>query len=199
MIPAALGIDVGIRNLSFCVLQKSKEGQFCIVDWQLIDVLQLCGLDGSCDDLTSNEIHDIARHALPLIFPTNFIQRYQIAHVGIEQQPHGKYGNQKIILFSHLLFEYFRSSLLNQHRGDTLQTVAFTGAAKKYDKQWLAMFKLSKPTTYIERKQTSVRLCKLFCAKFQLSELPKATLAKQDDLADAFLLAYIAWSHWLDC
>lgn len=197
MASAALGIDVGIRNLSFCVLQKDSAGHFHIIDWQLIDVLQVCGIDSSCDQLTSNEIHDIASYALPLIFPIDFIQKNLIAHVSIEQQPHGKYGNQKIILFSHLLFEYFRNPLFNQKKGDLLQTVAFTGAAKKYDRRWLSLHNLPKPKTYTQRKQTSVQLCQLFCAQLKLQELP-FTRDKQDDLADAFLLAYIAWEHWME-
>lgn len=193
---ACLGIDIGIRNLSYCILQKDMAGRFQIIEWQLVDVLQVCGQsERSCDTLTSAEIHDLARFALPLIFPTDRLKQHNIAHVLIEQQPHGKYGNQKIILFSHLIFEYFRSQLLDQRIGDTLETVVFTGAAKKYDSQWLHRYNLSRPTNYAQRKQTSVQLCDIFCTELQLTHLP-ANNTKKDDLADAFLLAYIGWQHW---
>ena len=191
---ACLGIDVGIRNLSYCILQREENNTFRIPEWRLVDVLQLCGMaDVSCDKLTSNEIHDIASFALPKIFSVNSLQLHNIAHVSIEQQPHGKYGNQKIILFSHLIFEYFRSRLLNQSIGDKLETVFFTGAAKKYEKKWLVEHRLPKPTNYAQRKQTSVKLCDLLCKNMGLSLSPIG--AKRDDLADAFLLALIGWDR----
>ena len=192
---ACLGIDVGLRNLSYCILQKTDE-KFSITDWKLIDVLRLCGLDGSCDKLTSNEIHDIANYALPLLFPPDTIHRYNIAHVAIEQQPHGKYGNQKIILFSHLIYNFFRIQLLNQKVGDKLETVVFTGSAKKYEKKWLLDNGLPRPTTYAQRKETSVQLCNIFCKSLHVRTLSGHLTDKQDDLADAFLLAFIAWQNW---
>jgi hypothetical protein len=190
MARSCLGIDVGIRNLSFCILQLEPSA---ILKWELIDVLELCGLpDLSCTKLTSSQMHDIARYALPRIFPVQLIQSNQISHVSIEQQPHGKYGNQKIILFSHLIYDYFRQYLFNQVYGDTMETVVFTGAAKKYDKLWFVKYGLPKPKNYADRKSTSTQLCHLLCDEMQLPRMPTGH-CKEDDLADAFLLAVIGW------
>jgi hypothetical protein len=193
---SCLGIDVGIRNLGFCVLQRDeKDKSFLIKDWQLVDVMERCGIsNSSCKKLTSGQIHDMAAFILPVIFPTEFVKLHRLSHVSIEQQPHGKYGNQKIILFSHLLYDYFRRLLHNQVWGDTLETVVFTGAGQKYKPTWLALHNLPIPKTYPQRKLTSEKLCEAFCRVLKLMDLPDGP--KRDDRADALLLALVIWERW---
>jgi len=192
---SCFGIDVGIRNLSYCVLQRDEKHTYKIREWKLIDVMSRCDMsDTSCKKLTSGQIHDIADFILPSIFPPEFLTRYQIAHVSIEQQPHGKYGNQKIILFSHLFYDYFAKLRNAQTWGSCLTSVVFTGAAQKYNSTWLQQHVIPKPKTYPQRKSTSIKLCQKLCTLYELTALPQDS--KRDDLADSFLLALVVWERW---
>lgn len=196
---SCLGIDVGIRNLSYCILYKSGE-TYTLGPWELVDVMDRCGLGGmSCKKLTSGQIHTIAAFVLPLTFPPEFIQQHKIAHVSIEQQPHGKYGNQSIILFSHLLYDYFRSLIWGVKWGSVIQTVNFTGAGQKYQKAWMELYNLEGSSKYSNRKKNSILLCENLLADLDVQgnkgpfrENPR----KADDLADAFLLALTVWDRW---
>jgi hypothetical protein len=196
---SCLGIDVGIRNLSFCILKK-EDKLYTIGHWALVDVLECCGMqDASCKDLTSGQIHTIAHFVIPAIFPAKFIKENKIAHVSIEQQPHGKYGNQKIILFSHLLYDYFRCLIWAVKWGDVIQTVNFTGAGQKYQKTWLSRYNLSTSRNYGQRKQNSITLCEKLRQDLNVqgnAEVWIENTDKQDDLADAFLLALAIWDRW---
>lgn len=196
---ACLGIDVGIVNLSYCILART-DAEYEIKDWKLINVLRLCNLeDTSCKSLTSVDIHNIARFVIGRIFTADFIRENAIAHVSIEQQPGGKYGNAKIILFSHLIYEYFQNFLWNVQWKSTLQTVRFIGASQKYKKTWLSRYNIQTSREYKQRKHNSVYLCNSLCRDLRVknhNENSIITHEKNDDLADAFLLALAAWEHW---
>ena len=193
-----LGIDIGLRNLAICVLHRNTNtAAYAIQDWQLIDVMQCCGMgERKCTQLTSAQIHDMAEYALPKLFPLTYLTTNKIYHVAIEQQPCGKYSNQRIILFSHLVYHYFRRLLCQQGwRESTLTTVAFASAALKYNQNWLQKYHVPKPKTYIQRKEASVQLCKAIRLDAGIPVM--LTKLKQDDLADAFLLAFATWERWI--
>ena len=98
-----LGIDIGLVNFSFCVLRCDEEDAQHVLEWQRVNLLDLCGYpEGfSCKKLTPVDLHNIAEIALPQLFdPTSFLGRYTVQHVAIEQQPHGKYGQIKMIASS---------------------------------------------------------------------------------------------------
>lgn len=195
-----LGIDVGLRNLSYCLL-KYENGQYEIKDWKLIDVLSLCGQpDRSCNTLSSQEIHNISEYLLKRIFSPFFIRENKIAHISIERQPGGRFSNSRTILFSHLIYEYFRQCLRNVKWGDTLQTSCFVGAQQKYKQKWLSLFNIKTSANYKKRKNNSVFLCCNLCKDLKIQGFNEEQFRnedKNDDLADAFLLALTVWDHWI--
>jgi hypothetical protein len=195
---SCLGIDVGLRNLSLCVLQKNND-QYSILDWRLVDVRQLCGLKQvSCKKLTSAQIHNIAHFVLPRIFPKDYMKKHAIAHVSIEQQPMGRMTNQRMVLFSQLLFHYFRTFIWNVEWGDYIQTVRLTSAGQKYQKSWMTTYGLQTSKKYKIRKENSIILCERLCSDLHVQG-DKSIFdddTKKDDLADAFLLALVIWLKW---
>lgn len=191
-----LGIDIGLRNFSYCILEHQHD--LCVRDWKLVDIIQLCGLPKkSCNKLTLTDIHSIANYSFEIIFPLTFLVNNKIAHISIEQQPHGKFGNQKMIIFSHLLYSYLQKFIQKVNIGDTLQTVEFTAASKKYKKVVLEKYNLQTSTKYQVRKENSVTLCDKILEDLKISvncELQEQ--CKRDDLADAFLLALEIHDKW---
>lgn len=195
---SCLGIDIGIRNLSFCVLRRELDGTYTIPVWELVSVMDMCGMGNeSFKKLTSGQIHDMAHFVIPKLFPLDFIHKHTVAHVSIEQQPHGKYGNPKIVLFSHLLFEYFQSNLWAITRHSSLETVSFTGASQKYLRKWLTQYNLEPGRTYAQRKHLSIVLCINWCCQLGIPTTQLDEHKKSDDLADAFLLAWVVLEKWL--
>jgi hypothetical protein len=185
-----LGIDIGIRNLSSCLIKKQKTGTWTIVQWKLIDMLDFCNNRfRSCNDMHSIDVHSLSEHLLPKLFPLNKFPTY----VCIEQQPHGKYGNQKLVLLSHLIYSYFRQVLINAKFGQNLLAVKFVSPNSKYCNPWLQKYGHVKGKTYVARKKLSVALFKNLVHEHKVcneSGISFDDHNKKDDLADSFLLAF---------
>jgi len=185
-----LGIDIGIRNLSFCQLVKQNTGDWAIAQWHLVDMLEFCNTRfKSCTDMHSIDVHALAEYLLPLIFPATALPTF----VCIEQQPHGKYGNQKLVLLSHLIYAYFRQFLARATFGQKLLAVKFVSPNSKYCTPWLQKYGQTRGKTHCARKKLSIALFEKLVAEYQVSNLSTVVFAdhkKQDDLADSFLLAF---------
>ena len=187
-----LGIDIGIRNLSCCLL-KLQDKKWTIEAWELYDLLQLCDNEfKNCNELLSTDVHSVSDFVLPKLFKKSYITK-QINHICIEQQPHGKYGNQKLVLFSHLMYSYFQRMLCDIKFTDILTSVRFISANSKYCQTWLRKYSKSKQKVYGARKKLSVELVRCLWKDYNITNLSKTdfdTHSKKDDLADAFLLAF---------
>lgn len=190
-----LGIDIGIRNLSYCQIRISEKTK-TIERWGLVSILD--NDDDNVKDLCSSDIHNLCAYKLPQFFTDTSTV---VTHVCIEQQPGGKYANPKPMLVSHLVYHFFHAKLMNIKRNDKLQSVQFVAPSRKYQPSWLKSFNEQKQSKYACRKQLSVRLCANLINKDSVDNSSGITLEmykKSDDLADSFLLAYTcAYSNLL--
>lgn len=188
--PIWLGIDIGIRNLSYCVVRSDEGKEFCIEIWQNVDLLQDTPF-ASLKKVSSASVHALAYALLPTIFPPQHI-RQTVGHVCIEQQPAGKYGNPKLVLMQHLVYDYF----MRLARVDsTLLGVTFTSAGRKYNTSWLTEFEECRQSDYGKRKKLSVRLALGLIRTRAVTNASGHVFpgnSKADDFADSFLLAFQA-------
>ena len=180
-----VGVDIGLRNFSLCVLGGDE-----VVRWELVDIVQLSGkthITNYKKQLRPADIHDIAEVVFPHLFPPEWLRR-SVTHFGIESQPGGKYANPLCILLSHLLCSYVRRQMYRSVRRaqQRLHTVRMVGAAGKYRKDWLHLAGESvKLRDYPNRKALSVRLATVLAGV----PIPTVGSSKADDLADAYLIA----------
>lgn len=172
-----LGIDVGLRNLSYCLLT----GKGRLACWSVVDLLEWC------------PGHQTTPDALAMVLPALF-KDFVDLHVGIESQPR---WNRPMWLLSHIVFRYFRARLW--HHG--VRSVRFLRAHRKYNAKWLAMCSLPPDNfCYTQRKCHSVQICRALAAKYgiPLDRFEKA--CKKDDLADSLLMAFLLvediWPAW---
>jgi hypothetical protein len=170
-----LGIDVGIRNLSFCELAVDPSKTFAVKQWEVVDLLD--GDVQSANKVHLETLHHRLEEFLAETFPPNKVADFSA--VGIELQPQGRLSNLRMLIVSHLIYAYFRG-MRNQ---GALQTVRFVAAKLKYPKKHMTACGLRSSRIYKERKRNSVNLC-----KHLTTGLP--VRGKVDDLADSFLIAH---------
>jgi hypothetical protein len=166
-----LGIDVGIRHLSFCELLVEPTKTFAIKRWQVVDLID--GDVQSANKIKLETLHHRLEEFLSDTFPPATVS--QFATVGIELQPQGRLSNLRMLIVSHLMYAYFRSHQCHH--------VRFVSAKLKYPKKHMTACGLRCSRLYKERKKNSVHLCKHLTAG-----LPNT--GKVDDLADSFLIAH---------
>jgi hypothetical protein len=126
-----LAIDIGLRNLGFCVLNADGTVQA----WELLDLIKLVGCR-KISDITFEKLHTILiRHLMPLL------SNLQFQHVGIETQPlrgRGRFrGSPKMWLFSHLIYFCFASGFSVGE--NNVKSVRFVDARRKYS-EWMRRF-----------------------------------------------------------
>ncbi len=213
-----LGVDIGLINFSYCVLrcaqnneeeeevgedqmedEKDEEKKWSVREWKLVNLLDLAGFEPgfSCNKVTPVDLHNIADFVLPALFSLEFLQNHQVQHVAIEQQPHGKYANTRMIALSHLVFSFFRRILIGGGEQSPLITVAMVSAGCKYQKVFLEKYGLTKQTKYSARKSLGVDMAERLCGEMDISAEAMSIATKNDDLADSFLLAYSEQLKWV--
>jgi len=121
-----LGIDIGIRNFSMCILRRTPSNSFQILDWDNINLLRWLPHRTTCNKVTMSDIHLLMNTVIPEIWQTR-CQPHQVQHIAIEQQPQGKYANTKMIILSHLLVHYFQEHIAT---GPHLVTCRLVSAGK---------------------------------------------------------------------
>jgi len=174
---AILGIDIGIRNMSFCELNVAEDRTLSVGRWEVIDLLD--GDKQSANKLKMESLHQRMECFLVKHFPSGPTAQ-QFECVGIELQPQGRLTNLRMHIAAHVAYSYFRTLL---HLNASLTTVRFIAASKKYPAKLLAACGLASSRVYKVRKQNSIALCR------QLTTgLPHR--GKIDDLADSFLIAH---------
>ena len=192
-----MGIDIGLRHLSFCVLRGDRKSSRLLSScWRTVSLLKLLGLpdDFSCKKINPGDLHDIASLVLPKLFSTAFLDRHRVGHIAIEMQPHGKYANTRMIVLSHLLLAYFRGLIFRGREGPShLQTAGLVSASAKYPADLLKTYGLSKQRNYAKRKAVGVTLMRKLCGFGAQALFP---IAKADDYADSFLLAFHSLRFW---
>jgi hypothetical protein len=163
-----LSIDVGIKNLSYCVLNSKGE----ILDWKNVAVLEE---DCNCKNIKLEYLVEKFLETLMQYFDECF----KVESVIIENQPMLKNGLMKTL--SVVIYTYF--NMMKMQYG-WIQHVNFISANNK-----LKCKKMMEPASknYKERKNQSIVLTKVYLEvvpeKLEWLNMQK----KKDDLCDAFL------------
>jgi hypothetical protein len=140
-----LSIDVGIKNLSYCVL-KTTPDTIIIADWQNITVTNQCIKKITLQNLTESLLTTLEEH---------FDDTVNYDYVIIENQPMLKNGLMKTV--SVVIYTYF--NILKMHHGN-IRDVRFVSATNK-----LKNFDVAK-ATYKDRKKASIQLAMLYIEQF---------------------------------
>jgi len=173
---AILGVDIGIRHMSFCELSVDEEGVFGVDRWEVVDLLD--GDRQSANKIKMEVLHPKLETFLARYFPPDTSAQFDC--VGIELQPFGRMTNLRMHITANLVYAYFRS-VMKSNNGK-LTSVRFIAAAKKYPAKLLATCGLKPSRAYAVRKKNSVALC-----RHLIQGLPGR--GKIDDMADSFLIA----------
>lgn len=164
---SVLSIDVGIKNLSYCVLSCSQTtNTINILKWQNVAITDKCVKKMPLQDLTENIISTLEEH---------FDDTSLFDFVVIENQPMLKNGLMKTV--SVVIYTYF--NMLKMHHGN-IRDVRFVSATNKLKGTDAAK------NTYKDRKKSSIELAKCHVEMYEprLSEwFLKQT--KKDDYADS--------------
>lgn len=170
-----LGIDVGCRHLSFCLI-ASKELE--ILRWELYDL----------EDEDNGRLPERLKTLLYREWSPEYVQSV-VHRVIIENQPGGKYRNVNPSTVGAMLHFYF-DSLLASKFGHTLTEVSVLSGSLKFQKDFLlASCCEIKKRSYSERKRLSIRLCKFLIPRFSGLILDLDQFKKKDDICDSFLMA----------
>lgn len=168
-----LSIDVGIKNLSFCLFQTSKE-QTTVVNWKNITVYDGNAKKVNIEVLTEHVLQSLMEH---------FDETSNIDIVLIENQPMLKNGLMKTVAV--VIYTFF--NVLKIQFGN-VKSVKFVSATNKL-KCFLSNntnATSTKKTDYKERKQLSIDLAKLYIDKICPSKLEWfMQQTKKDDCADS--------------
>jgi Holliday junction resolvasome RuvABC endonuclease subunit len=167
-----LSIDVGIKNLSYCVLTVT-ENEVTIPNWDNIRVT-----DSNCNKIKLEELTEELLKALNETFSDTF----EADIVLIENQPMLKNGLMKTL--SVMIYTYFNMMRLQY---GTISEVKFISATNKLKCQKVAEVQTSSTTTYKDRKKLSIEVVKRYLEEISPSRLSWfSQQKKQDDLADSF-------------
>lgn len=168
-----LSIDVGIKNLSYCYLETSKENTR-VLAWDNVSVTE------HVKNTKLEELTELMLTKLNDTFDSDFYADVVI----IENQPMLKNGMMKTI--SVVIYTYFH--LLKLQYG-TIKDVRFISATNKLKCKKVKEIESADTSTYKDRKKLSVDVTK----KYILSICPEKeewfmSIKKKDDAADSLLL-----------
>lgn len=165
-----LSIDVGIKNLSFCVL-KSSPDTTTIQEWKNIQVFEGNIKKLPIEDLTEIIIESLMQH---------FDENSSIDVVLIENQPMLKNGLMKTVAV--VIFTFF--NMMKIQFGN-VQSVKFISATNKLKCAMVERLNVSK-NDYKDRKRLSIELAKLYIPILCPSKLEWfISQKKKDDCADS--------------
>jgi hypothetical protein len=205
-----LAIDVGIKNLSFCLMEldgnyskqntNQSQKRCHVVDWE-----NMCTLDPK----TNSKKVPLESLTESILYTLNdrFTDDYEADVVYIENQPATKNRTMKTV--SVVIYTYF--NMLKIMFGN-VKKVQFSSASNKLkvSKRFSESLRHCPQGTYAQRKKLAVELTKLYLFEFEMQD--KNTniknnnnnnnnendvgkyewflkQRKKDDLSDAFLLA----------
>jgi hypothetical protein len=176
-----LSFDIGIINLSVCVMYHSQ-----IIIWKIIRLLEKCPKQLSIDTLITN----IYINMDSLIGEIKEYTSDNIDFVLLENQPCKASNNIKIT--QTLLYSYFYN--LKHYDGIVKKVLQVSPSLKlKEFYQNIDRTSMTKQEQYKQNKKTSIELCNKFIQNNdKLIELFQSC-NKKDDMADS-LLMLLAWS-----
>lgn len=174
-----LAIDIGIKNLSYCILYSEGDNDMHITDWQNISVMET-----NCRKASITEITEAILSKLMELFDSDT----SVDIVAIENQPMLKNGMMKTV--SVIIYTYF--NMLKIMFGN-VKDVKFISASNKLKCQ--KAVEIAKTTTnYKDRKNASIEVVRKYLECIAPERLEWFnSQPKLDDLADCALFAvYIA-------
>jgi hypothetical protein len=212
-----LAIDVGLWNLSYCIceeLPSPQEGEsiahYEVLDWNNLVLTQeagfpMAGRDSAVKliDLTQPILMEMAFDVLLRMFPPAYV-RHAFHTVSIENQVRKNGMANKITELGMAIFSYFkRAAHPEAHCCWRFPDVHLQSPGVKFDeKQFFGLEAkdhavLPKRANYNQRKRYSAQLVTNFMTKPHIHirdelRIRYRNARKQDDLADAMLLAGIA-------
>lgn len=172
-----LAIDVGIKNLSYCLLEQvNTTKRINILRWENVCVSSTNTKDYKLEQLCEDVL---------LVLQQNFNDNFNADVVLIENQPGLMNGKMKTV--SVMIYTFFVMLKLQFGNVDHVQ---FTSASSKFKCGKLQNDALlcKSVDTYKDRKQLSIALTRLYVEEIDpyMSKWFEAQ-NKKDDLADAFL------------
>ena len=180
-----LSWDVGIKNLSFCLMQAIGE-KYKILDWMIVP---LCKDDAKCKKLS---LEDITTSLLTTLDSLSFHAK-GVDYVLIENQPCMKNPMMKNIQI--MIYTYF--TYMNIRCKDRKAIIQFVSASNKL--KVLPNFefpeKVEKTASkYQQKKKKAILLCERLLSDSNVISSYEhiqnfSSSKKKDDLADAFLYA----------
>jgi len=177
-----LGVDIGFKNFSYCVYRTQRDTHTGhILDWQNISLIDP-DAKYNCKTMKLHHIHEIYRTGIIPLLSRAYFDHFEITHVAIEQQPHGKYCNVKMVILANLIYAHCFQLLPDN--------VCFTPPNRKYTKRMLRHFGIQRSGRgYKHRKLLSIKMMHM-CVPPTLEIFQSAS--KCDDLADSFLIALVS-------
>lgn len=185
---ALIAFDVGVKNLSYCVLDDSS-----VISWNIINVS-----DG-IDEKSSKDFHTIAE-ALFSKLDSHFSD-VDVSHVVIENQP--VYKNPTMKSIQMMLYSFFAMRNLKREHNIKLSFIAASTKVKYAER----VLKENCPDDLNELKKTKNKYAynkksAVHCVKLMIESSSEihfddhlvtrfSDSKKKDDLADAFLLALV--------
>lgn len=170
-----LAFDVGIKNLSYCLLE-SHEKDTHIIQWD-----NLCITDEKCKTVPLERMTEMTLLTLQDTFANN--PNFQVDVVLIENQPSQKNGIMKTI--SVIIYTFF--NMLKIQMGN-VKEVRFVSPSSKLKCKWVNRLSNPVSTTYSQRKKLSVQLMKLYMEVICPERIPWFQQhRKQDDISDSAL------------
>jgi Holliday junction resolvasome RuvABC endonuclease subunit len=181
--PTILSIDVGIKNLSYCLLDANNNS-VKVIDWDNISIT-----DKNCKKIRVEEITECVLETLMGQFNDSFYADVVL----IENQPMLKNGLMKTVAV--VIYTYF--NMLKLQFGN-VKEVRFISATNKL-KQIITGDTIANKETYKDRKKLSIALARQHIVNVapQFIEWFE-NQSKKDDCSDALNQGlYFAYTHIL--
>ena len=166
-----LSIDVGIKNLSYCVLEAFPS-HTNIIDWD-----NICVTNENCKKIKIEELTELIIQSLTEKFNDSFFADIVL----IENQPSLKNGMMKTVAV--VIFTYF--NILKCQYGN-INHVKFISATNKLKCHKVQTISTTKASTYKERKKLSIQIASLYIEHLCPERLDWfLNHNKKDDYADS--------------
>jgi hypothetical protein len=174
-----LSFDVGIKNLSYCIMTMDDNKTIKINDWNILEVT-----DANCKKIKLDDLSCDVLTCLNNNFNIDDELFDSIDYVIIENQPCLKNGNMKTVAV--IIYTFFQMRKLQYNN---IKQVRFISASNKLKvNKGKELGYILKKDTYKERKQTSIELTRKYLVDMCPEKLEWFnSCSKADDLADAYL------------